>query len=35
VVLEPKDKKSGVPLVEVKEYSITPKPKPGSFKGCL
>jgi hypothetical protein len=35
VVLEAKDKKSGVPLVEVKEYSITPRPKPGSFKGCL
>lgn len=35
VVLVEKDKKDGVPVVEVTEYSITPKPKPGSFKGCL
>lgn len=35
VVVEARDKKDGVPVVEVKEYSITAKPKPGSFKGCL
>ena len=35
VVVEAKDKKDGVPVVEVKEYSITPRPKPGAFKGCL
>ncbi len=35
VVVDAKDKKDGLPVVEVKEYSITPKPKPGSFKGCL
>jgi len=35
VVVQAKDKKDGVPVVQVKEYSITPKPKPGSFKGCL
>jgi hypothetical protein len=27
--------KDGVAEVEVKEYSVTPKAKPGSFKGCL
>lgn len=27
--------KDGYPVVEVMEYSITPKPKPGNFKGCL
>jgi len=35
VVVKAKDKKDGVPVVAVKSYSITPKPKPGSFKGCL
>ncbi len=29
------DKKDKVPLVEVTEYRVTPKPKPGAFKGCL
>lgn len=29
------DKKDGIPLVEVKEYRVVPKPKPGAFKGCL
>jgi len=29
------DKRDGVPVVEVTEYRITPKPKAGSFKGCL
>ncbi len=29
------DTKDGVPLVEVTEYRVTPKPKAGSFKGCL
>lgn len=27
--------KDGVAEVEVEEYSVTPKPKPGAFKGCL
>lgn len=29
------DKKDKVALVEVTEFRVTPKPKPGSFKGCL
>ncbi|MDP1826128.1 MAG: hypothetical protein Q8L48_22875 [Archangium sp.] len=29
------DKKDKVPLVEVTEFRVTPKPKPGAFKGCL
>lgn len=29
------DKKDKVALVEVTEYRVTPKPKPGAFKGCL
>jgi hypothetical protein len=29
------DKKDGIPVVEVTEFRITPKPKPGAFKGCL
>lgn len=29
------DKKDKVPLVEVTEYRVTAKPKPGGFKGCL
>jgi hypothetical protein len=29
------DKKDGIPLVDVKEFRVTPKPKPGAFKGCL
>lgn len=28
-------KKDGIPEVAVKEYRVTPKPKAGSFKGCL
>ncbi len=27
--------KDGIPVIEPEEYSITPKPKPGFFKGCL
>jgi len=27
--------KDGVPVVELEEAEITPKPKPGFFKGCL
>lgn len=27
--------KDGIPELDVKEYSVTPKPKPGAFKGCL
>ncbi len=30
-----KKDKDGVPVVEVAEYSVTPKAKPGAFKGCL
>lgn len=30
-----KKDKDGVLVVEVAEYSVTPKPKPGAFKGCL
>ena len=30
-----KKDKDGVPVVEVTEYSVTPKPKAGGFKGCL
>lgn len=29
------DKKDQVPVVEVSEYRVTPKPKAGAFKGCL
>jgi len=29
------DPKSEVTTVEVAEFSITPRPKPGAFKGCL
>lgn len=29
------DKKTRVAVVDVEEYSITKKPKAGSFKGCL
>ncbi|MEW6430349.1 MAG: hypothetical protein AB1730_02470 [Myxococcota bacterium] len=29
------DKKDGLPVVEVSEFRVTPKPKPGAFKGCL
>lgn len=29
------DKKDKIPVVEVSEYRVTPKPKAGSFKGCL
>jgi hypothetical protein len=29
------NEKDGVAEVEVTEYSVTPKTKPGSFKGCL
>ncbi|MCC6336689.1 MAG: hypothetical protein IT380_22200 [Myxococcales bacterium] len=34
-VVKSVDKKDGIPLVEVSEFRITPKPKPGAFKGCL
>jgi hypothetical protein len=34
-VVKSTDKKDGIPEVEVKEYRVTPRPKPGSFKGCL
>ncbi len=27
--------KAGLPVIEPESYSITPKPKPGAFKGCL
>jgi hypothetical protein len=27
--------KDGIPVIEPEEYTITPKPKPGFFKGCL
>ncbi len=27
--------KSGIPIVKLEEFEITPKPKPGFFKGCL
>ncbi len=30
-----KKDKDGVSVLEVTEYSVTPKPKAGSFKGCL
>ena len=26
---------AGLPVITPEEYSITPKPKPGAFKGCL
>lgn len=29
------DKKDKIATVEVSEYRVTPKPKPGAFKGCL
>ncbi len=29
------DPKSAIATVEVSDYSITKKPKPGAFKGCL
>jgi hypothetical protein len=29
------DPKSGVATVDVTEYSVTPRPKAGAFKGCL
>ncbi|MCC7075168.1 MAG: hypothetical protein IT383_27895 [Deltaproteobacteria bacterium] len=29
------DRKSGVVVVDVEELTVTPKPKAGSFKGCL
>lgn len=29
------DKKDGVATVQVTEHRVTPKPKPGAFKGCL
>ena len=29
------DRESEVTTVEVAEFSITPRPKPGAFKGCL
>lgn len=29
------DPKTEIATVSVAEYSITPKPKPGAFKGCL
>jgi len=29
------DKKTGVVTVQVSEYRVTPRPKPGAFKGCL
>ena len=29
------DKKDKVAVVEVSEFRVTPKPKPGGFKGCL
>lgn len=28
-------KRNGIPEIEVKEYSVTSKPKAGGFKGCL
>ncbi|MEW5740401.1 MAG: hypothetical protein AB1938_15840 [Myxococcota bacterium] len=34
-VVKTVDKKDGIPVVEVSEFRITPKPKPGAFKGCL
>ncbi len=27
--------KDGIPVVKLEEFEITPKPKPGFFKGCL
>ncbi len=27
--------RGGVPVIEPEEYSVTPRPKPGAFKGCL
>lgn len=29
------DKKDQVVVIEVSEFRVTPKPKPGAFKGCL
>lgn len=34
-VVKTVDKKDGIPVVEVSEFRVTPKPKPGAFKGCL
>ena len=28
-------KRDSISVIEIKEYTISPKPKPGSFKGCL
>ena len=28
-------KKSGIPVIDPEEYTITPKPAAGAFKGCL
>lgn len=30
-----KSVQKGIATVDVEEYSVTPKPKPGAFKGCL
>ena len=27
--------KDGIPELDVAEFAVTPKPKPGAFKGCL
>ena len=29
------DAKTGIVVVDVEELTVTPKPKPGAFKGCL
>ena len=29
------DRKTGVVVVDVSELNVTPRPKPGAFKGCL
>lgn len=29
------EKRNGIPVIEVTEYSVRAKPKAGSFKGCL
>jgi hypothetical protein len=34
-VVKSVDSKDGVPLLAVIEYRVTPRPKPGAFKGCL
>lgn len=28
-------KRDSIPVIEVKEYSVNARPKPGAFKGCL